>query len=817
MKTENFNEKEHPIEIKKINEKIYIVGLCWENKTDKHTKMNNINDVIAYLKKIFANKFFLARFSNKIDGHFKYENYKNGVNDLSFVDLKAKFNSSNKKNNSEKLIKRTNITKDGYFSQIFQHSSKIEDIFYFCKLSSGWLFDDNVIIIENRNKKYCNLYLQSLLYYLKMNPVEINESKRVLKDLKITTSDFTRNIEEFRIITKKGNFEKLKIFQIIISNINLKGDIYFKINNFRSGKIELSDFYYTIAKFDTMLDGETRIEIFQNDNLLLKIEFNSYAYEEGLYRFNKDDFSYLKDLISKYSKGYLNDLKTESEIIVDVVLLKVGIMKNIYESKSNIQMLIDDFDNEIDPLKLKNLLSAGYDPNYSKIALMIHRDQADAKKFLENKSGDHIDRNYLTQFKTETLKKSIENIANKPEDTDFHKNDSEFNSCLSEKPFKVKYDQRESLATLELLPESIEFKREIQKKRMPVFRKINSKNIQPKKSLLAKPFHWTTSVIFPGSIFAEMGEEKTEINFELFERWFCSAKKQNEPSVHKQLSSINDQKRLFLVSLSLKNLEKRTLETSRDFMKLSLEDLKLAQIIVPKNEEMTLFGQNLSAIDEKMIKFKKFEILINVLIFERRFITNFSTLENSFNLIEKAILALNNSKMIVKLFKTILDLGNCINYTYGTKPREFTAFKLSTLNVIQQYKSQYKGYTLISFLALTLRKDPEFKQIFKELNPIYLAKNHDLSIVRERINEFIELYEKYKPLINSIDQCVYDDINSFFCYFYITLKRFSERYLTLLKAINDFKKRFNEDEKVKINEIFKIFSDFLFLLEGEFL
>ncbi|KAG0419355.1 Formin-like protein 13, partial [Dictyocoela roeselum] len=506
-------------------------------------------------------------------------------------------------------------------------------------------------------------------------------------------------------------------------------------------------------------------------------------------------------------------LTKEKEIIVDIILFKIGTIKNIYESKTNIQMLIDDFENEIDPLKLKNLLSAGYDPNYSKIALMMHQNQPEVENFLEKKAENNIERDYLVAHKKETIEKSDPKISVSYRefcDSDVIKS----RACLDARPFKS--TTTEVFETLELLPDSIKVKKENVRKRMPILKKkMYSNEKVPKK--LAKPFHWVATSSIPGSIFTEMESVKTEINFDLFERWFCGTKKQEEALFSQPLSSINDQKRLFLVSLSLKNLEKRSLETSRDFMKLSLEDLKLAQTIVPKNEEMSRFGENLSEIDEKMIKFKQFETLIDILIFERRFIINFSALENSLGLIEKAVHALNSSKRITKLFKTILDLGNCINYRYGTKYREFTAFKISTLNIIPQYKSRYKGYTLMSFLALTLRKDTDFREIFRELNPIYLTKNQDLGIVKERINEFIVLYEKYKPDLGGIDECVYNDIFSFFSYFYTCMKRFSDRYLSLLKAINDLKTRFNEDDKIKINEILKSMSDFLILLEGELL
>lgn len=142
---------------------------------------------------------------------------------------------------------------------------------------------------------------------------------------------------------------------------------------------------------------------------------------------------------------------------------------------------------------------------------------------------------------------------------------------------------------------------------------------------MVRPFYWAVIPKSCDSIFNELDDIHTQIDYSKFEEWFCISSDTQQLRIEKQNSSaIKDTRRLFIVSISLKTFEKKEINLSNErLLKLSLEDLVVVDTLIPTNEEYRALVQNkegLNTIETKMLEFYPYRNLMKILIFERKFL-----------------------------------------------------------------------------------------------------------------------------------------------------------------------------------------------------
>ncbi|KAM0678750.1 hypothetical protein BDAP_000533 [Binucleata daphniae] len=819
------------IDITHINDRLYVVGQCWKNRSEKMSERNNTQELKDYLDAKFTNKYLLWRFD---------QFYNDKIFEQAVLYGKPEFS----------LVMAVSLGKSirGWYHLnaknvcIIEMKGNVTKILFLisCALRFSNLFtntyDAYKHIVNKRYKsdKYETKTLNKFLKYF---------DRMLAKDYK---SNCVLRLKQ-AIITKIPKMSKdgcKPLFKVV------KDDVEKEID---SSKLMIDDNYIVSEFYDVSLVGDTKLQLYHKEektkHLVFEISINTSFMSEGLYRFTISDISF------PFSNAIVNK-RIGTDFLVDIVLMDTNSTeKHTYNVDSsnidNLRALSQHHNVIADQPDLKSLVKSGYNRVYARILLQLGNSKQEVVDKIKNLS---LKEQGLVKKVNTMLQKNIdkqilfENTKQK-EDTR-----SVCEQAYFKKPFNpIDYSSTSTtLGELDLIPDKYVFQAEDSKKNQ-LKGKFLFKNLAKKMqtvdqhenepSLVVKnPLHWQTLVAVNNTFFQDIEKIKFVYDQTKFEEWFCEpissiAIKQDYLPTK---SVINDEKRVFLMSIAFKTLEKRKIDFKnlRNIMynesfTLDLEDLQNIQRVIPTKSELDRLDAYLKDKNNSIAELNQVEKLffadknnaelndlITLLIFERRFADDVELLEKDLRHTKHLFDSISQSNNIRIILKAALDIGNLFNYNYSKSKfkKRAVGFKLSSLKSFLQHKSSKNDKNLLSYIYLTLMKNhPNVFACFDEFKLLSSVKNDDLTGYKDKINKFILNYQDAKHRLARLDEedKIVIHLKKFMTFVYDKLKFFSSTYREIIFLSGVLKRKFGESDSENINDLLTILHSFIERLQEE--
>lgn len=770
----------------KIKSNFFIVGPITNKKTDFDTLTNDIEDVKNFINengsketlyistkdysKVFQNFFLLVNFE------FNCENISNFCNAVE-----AWFEI----NNNNFVIVELDLNKISFFTLIIECF-----ILYFTKIEN-----DNIFVLEKK------------IFREKISDIE------TIKRFK----SYFFNLVNYK---KSHKFDILLLHQLIISNYpKIKEFLNFKIileihqknnkiviNEFDNNDVIYKDqFYIIFTNLKIELEGDANIIIFFNDLKVFEFPFNCFLYEQGLFRYNKED------IITNYFKYFDEDFK------FDIVLLDINKMYSYQECcpfQKNIilgiEVLTNYITNSNDKQQFEKLIQIGYNRHIAKFCAQMNYNEIECQSLVNNLEAKGY-KNLIQEKKPEKLN-SIK-YENK------EKNDKESAAKDYIKKIELyKNIKSNEIKKIDLIIDEIYIPPQILKtKTKGSFKKKNIENNISKLNNIhsIRPLHWVPVMSSKNTIFKNLDSYNINYDIEKFKKHFCVlnekvAKFQNEL---KPVNNIIDSKRLFLVSLALKHLNKKhiTSENIYNILKnnsknIFIQDLLNLERMFPTYEEAYMLATSefdkLSYEEKTMLKFSKLtEVnkLVKILIFERKFFDEIFLLEELLDKFRYTFEKLINSEEIKILLKMLLDLGNMINSDFLGRTKKLSGFKLSSINLFFDYKGQ-NDYNLFKYLMECIDDKNMIENLIKDFKYLDFVRKEHLSKIKDKINFFIIQYSENLEIFYSLE---YDKetFKNFLVFVSDKLDDIKIKYEECVIQANKIKIMFDENDKKNVIEI----------------
>lgn len=827
------------IDITEINSRFYIAGQCWNNRTEVQSERNNTRDFKKYIETKFGRKALLCRL---------------GVN-VSILD-------------NELWLKLPEYN--------------INYAYSVSKGINGWLKLDpeNIIVMEIKGniQKFIftsSCVLKFLKFYMKCNDAckdIIKKRYKNEKQLTKTTVRYMNYFENYDTTKPRSAFESLRLKQIIVmrypSFVENNAKPFFEVEcanqkkQYKDCKMLVDDHYIIVDFEEVYIRGDCVLRLLYVNSYrtypIFEVHLNTAFYEESLSRFGKDDVIFLlSDL--------LVNSKISNEFLVDVVFYRGKLEDNSEacietSTTSCLITLSQHLNRDADHCKLSKLVKEGYSRLYSKLYLQLNYTYEEIIikiKGMNNKQDSFVN----TFGKSQTINTSEMVSPNKINPASNAISNLPEGLGMGGRPFKQPeylegYIFSESdIRELELIPDKILEKRaESNEKRKSPFQRRNTGLVQENEptpsdnrdpSIVARrPLQWQVINDTKSTIFEKTDFMKLKIDTDKFEEWFCEPiVKQNATNFVTKKTIIKDEQRLFLISISLKTLEKKQIDIYdldeilySSGSNLTYEDLQNILRILPTPTEMKALeeyiklnkGKNilkdLNPIEQiLMINMASYELrnVIDILMFERKFIDEYEHLEKMLHKIKICYYKVMDNANLRIILKVLLDLGNLVNYKYAKSRtrKKAKGFKILSLEAMSRYTGIKADNKLTTFLFITLSNEkPDVFRIFDELRDLDQIKVESLEPIKENINGYIRDYNKAQSILKSLEGCNQDVYMLKFCigFAHGKLKYFTDVYKEITLVSSLIKRKFGENEEVGINEILQSVHGFISKLEKEY-
>ncbi|KAM0686786.1 hypothetical protein COBT_001985 [Conglomerata obtusa] len=823
------------VDITQLHEKLYIVGQCWKNRTEIFSERNNIYELYNHLDNLFPSRYLIWRFDQK-DEEKVFANVV--LNRLPEYSIKMALNVS-KGVKAWFHLNRDNVC-------VIECKGNLQKFIFIvaCVLRYNGLADSSVDgyrLIAGKRYKNRKCESNHLLRYLSyLDKILDRENLHFCNALRLKQI----------IITKVPQMSEngcMPIFKIFKEQEELDA----------TASKSLMDENYIITEFDKIqLKGDVKIMLYHQDNhnkhLIFELGFNTVFMKQGLYRFT------VEDIYFPFSEAVI-ERKIGKEFLVDVALIDSEISeKIIYNIEcnhiDNLRILSRHLNNVADQFNLRTLIKLGYNRIYARVLLQLGCNNQEIKDKLEILNR--------TEFGLVKRGSSIAKEADKKiifQDYKEAKTIADTRKICEQaylkKPFhKIEYNSNVDLTTseIDLIPESFIHKNNEKKITKGPPTKFFKKSSLPKNDtkdqketntniVVKYPLHWQPLNMINNTIFNDL--ENIEINFdkEKFEEWFCEpATFKKTQKVERKQTILNDEKRIFLVSIALKTLEKRKLDTEdlqqliyENFYILDYEDLQNIMRVLPTKTEVDKYNayiksgkcnlENLNEVEQFLFTHTDYvdlKKIVEILIFERKFTEEFIIIEKEIKDFKNLFDAIFNSNNLRIILKSVLILGNLINFRYSKNrfKKKAVGFKIMSLHSFLSYKSLKKENSIISYLYLTLKQQKSsIFDIFKEFSLLNRLKNEDMIQIKDKINKMILQFRECKFQFNFLDEEeeVIQQMNRFLGFVFEKLKTLSDQYKEIVFLSSVIKRKFGENEKESISSILTALSDFLSRLYEE--
>lgn len=787
-----------------INDRLQVVCEATTMRTNPHAKTNNIDSLLKHINQQHQTNYLVVSFRrNCISRSYK--------KCITFE--KAEFN--------------------------------LETVCEISKLAKFWLEtgDAKILLVEMKNgqedqvlfilaclMRYCKMVwsAESAVTTLAMsNPLEFQ-----FKHLE-TAIRYARYFDVLSTANPTAKFSQKLLNQVIITTIPtmVSSDLAFTprlslcsklgVTTFSEKNCYIDQDYIIFSNLDVEIAQDivlTLSFIQQNTSYhILDLCLNSLLYQQGLYRFTRNDIltSLPQERIYRFfDEKFCIDLvilENKKIQIVDPCITAYSILN---ATKSVSRRFLGIENGEI----LNNLKNLKYNFEVCKTSALLELTEEESQKlqmrYVEKLQGYQFPpRGKDMNNQKVTVPDEIKSI-DKP-------------GIRAEADYRAIYKAtgHHEITEIKLIEQIQRENRPIKKPFRGLFANRSIPNTRVNQSLASiRPIHLAPLYGIENTIFNDMKSLDIKIDLSKFEKHFCEqplaeSKTTKVTQIHNELL---EPKRRFIASLCLKHLEMKNIhiENLLDTLvkipdKLAQQDLTNILKVIPTEAELLLLigadEQQLTHVEKSMIKL--FEIpeikqIVSILVFENQFFEEIPKIEQSIQSYTEAVSLLLKSVEIEILFKVVLEVANLINYSYGKKKQAMEGFKVETLHFIHSYPGNDE-YSLFDFMIEILSNNGlNFAELEKMIKRIDLIRNEEITVQREKINNLIAKYSECLQFLSEIEKYDKTSFLKLLGYACTTLKEVIASFKGLEEQVNLLKNRMGEEPNRPVTSLLETISIF---------
>lgn len=593
---------------------------------------------------------------------------------------------------------------------------------------------------------------------------------------------------------------------LVLESADSSGNIYRCQESYK-------DSSFTIySNFSWSLAGETQIKIKDGDNseIQLLLQINTMFYKQGVFRFH------IKDLLHKnIPAGAAN------EFFMDLIFVDRNSRMNITThafkepEKDDIGILSLAIKKPENRNMLEFLLKKGYPRKIAQVSSQLSEELPEAMEIAHR----------LSKYKNS----AVEASSDKPK----QKSELREEGGLSMKPLALLYGDLAAIRAGRLqevdeseidLPKPKAIRSFLKRGRVAIPKHMEGMPAH-------RPFHWIALTSADKTVFNEMKNIVVNIDRSEFEKAFCRpsnvAVKSSKPKDSYAQSVLQDSKRIFLVSLSLRHLELMGIPANKicDVInhspeKFTLQDLLNAEQVFPKEQELMLLKnaahETLSVTERAMLHVSKdtfAQLAIKILIFERKSREEFPAIRDFLENTISAINTILGSDRLKVVLKFVLELGNMINCSLNKAYS--CGYRLESLRLLGSYRGP-DGKSLRAFLLEALhRSNMDLVALFAEFQVLEGLPAENLDKVKERINLQVAMYNYSLDIVERMPKDEAKKYSGFIKHAMRDLQEISKLYKECFTLCSVLKVKFSEDKTMGIIAIFQILKEFLDNLKEE--
>lgn len=801
-----------------INDTIGIICEAVATRTEYTSKKNNIETLIEYLTKRYKDSYTVISFRrSSITKSFKrcivFDDAEFNLSQACQISKIVKFILD--LGNERAVFIEMKNGKEGVVLFIVACILSYSKAFCSAESALNSLFISNLLRFEFKNvetvRRYAKYYDQLMNY----NSTH-KFTHKIINQILITT---------IPTIVKGESFTpKLKISSKLQNH-----------TSFSPEKCYIDKDYIIFSDLNTPIIDDTVISLsFLQDPVIYHIfnlSLNTYFYQQGMYRFTRTDIETSlpnENIYRFFDENFYVDLVIiENEESFSQIPYSTS-----YDLADTIKFISERcFGTACDNERIKKLLSMDYSVDLARVCTFM---------CLSDVECERLKQPYIDKLNTRRFIHIIHEDDEKKKDTV---------SCSKEPLTQQEINYKELYETIDtikiseiaLIGNSVSKSVFSQggiftKKGGGILgKKSTGKLFETMEGVIAptsqtlyslKPIHINKLYKVENTIFSEMLSHPIKINTEEFENYFCEKKEAKTEEVKNidiaKQETIITQKRLFIVSLCIRQLEMRRInideisaiiEQAPDV--LAVEDLNNILKILPTEDEKTLLQasvDNLNATESTMLRLSQIPGLrqiVSVFIFETWFFEETMNIDHCIKDYRNATTTLLTSSELKIVFKVLLQISNLINYSYGRTRNHALGFKIESLYLFSTYFGN-GNLPLIDFVATSVLKNNlnvrSFKTVIECMKQI---KNEEISNIRESINTVITRYTKCVQFLDEIECGEKNNFMKLFSYACKKLQNIIEQYKELESSVNNFKKKMGEDPSkpvAGIVESIRIFS-----------
>ncbi|ADM12445.2 formin-like protein [Encephalitozoon intestinalis ATCC 50506] len=793
----------------RISHRVLVFGQCWDNSTESITRRNNTGELIEFLNTNYKDRFMVWSLGESLK---KYPNVQK-IPSLDF-DLGLAYRIS--------CAVRCWLEFNPNNIAAFETQNGDEDKLRFlvgCVLRYCELADRTELIWE---KCLEGAFASSLS--------NINTVKRYIKYFDSASTlkgELAHTVILRQLIVTTIPSASTKSF-LIGMKIMKKGEELCAIKEGDDDRVYRDKDYAVFSGVDCDISEDIQVFLYyyleEEEKRMVLLRINTLFYRQGLYRFALDDV-----------ECFLPENRFDKEFTIDLVMIESG--KAVQKPQcihkvdliQGLRLLNEGFWGEPDREIYERLVSEGQNEIVAKFCAFMRYFSEKTSELVRTLEAKGFRASIL---EAKTLKHADIVFENKEKCWGKHR-DAEVEEISGEGVCGGVGIDRKALYTmengnpkpLELIGSfsRVENRYKVKPKKIVVKKRQAEKCDAQPNVVIKKPFHWIPLSRAEETIFSETSGISTDIDYEKFEEIFCEPFSEQKKTSKETKRSIIEESRLFLASLSLKHLELRNItpENVYSILKtpdnpLGLQDLLNIEKMYPGQEEvMDLIStppESLGKVEKAMLEFSKLldvRKLVEILIFERRFFDEIFLIEKTLlGLLEVCNRILDSQSLRIVL-RTILEIGNTMNFRYSISRKKANGFKLSSLYVFSNYRGK-NNTSLFPFLFHVLEANGvRVEHLLEELSPLHDLKNEELPKIREKINHFIEIYTEKLGLLNLLEEDAKKEYAKFFRFAYSKLEEMSCSFKKFHLHSSMVKRKFGEEETKSLREILTTLSDFL--------
>ncbi|ELQ75374.1 hypothetical protein THOM_1671, partial [Trachipleistophora hominis] len=358
----------------------------------------------------------------------------------------------------------------------FSTRTSLIECISFIRVVEFWLQLDsqNTVIIRNTYRNSLSFYMLSLVRYIQ--DVTFDKAYEMVKEN-------MRNVEMpkkshrlyFENYLNGNEFKTLCLHQIVISTLPKKqienskpfGKPFYSLRIMEKPTIStvIHDEHHVICKVDAAVAGDVTLVLNRNNAKLFTLFLNTNSFEEGLFRFSKDDLVLDSGTI------------LEADFTIDIIFFKTDKKSKVYDFNGK-SLVISKFVGNYNENLLNRLKGEGYSKDDAMIATIVANSSTEVNKVLQKLE------------KKEKPKISAETSLERP----YTPNDDVTLEDIN--------------LIVDIMPEKENAK--TKKKMLPP---KNAPKTGVTNSLTVKPFYWAVIPKSCDSIFNELDEVHTQIDF----------------------------------------------------------------------------------------------------------------------------------------------------------------------------------------------------------------------------------------------------------------------------------------------------------------